>query len=102
VATAAEKPQDGHLGRAEFNLFQNKRDFASHALVIPVDGVPRIDRHSIGADCVVVAAMLEALLPAFVAMRAQALQLASLEFHRIIVMRLDVVGDACSNDLAFG
>jgi len=46
--------------------------------------------------------MLEALLPAFVAMRAQALQLASLEFHRIIVMRLDVVGDACSNDLAFG
>jgi hypothetical protein len=45
----------------------------------------------IGADCVVVAAMLEALLPAFVAMRAQALQLASLEFHRIVVMRLDVV-----------
>jgi hypothetical protein len=61
--------------------------------------VPRIDRHSIGAGCVVVAAMLEALLPAFVAMRAQALQLASLEFHRMVVMRLDVVGDACSNDL---
>jgi hypothetical protein len=97
VATAAEKPQDGHVGRAP-----KQTRFCESRPSNSVDGVPRIDRHSIGADCVVVAAMLEALLPAFVAMRAQALQLASLEFHRIVVMRLDVVGDACSNDLAFG
>src|SRR5215813_4738426 len=61
----------------------------------------RIDGQTIAADRVVVAAMLEALLPAFMAMRAQALQLAAPELERIVVVWRNVIGNACGCDLAF-
>jgi hypothetical protein len=68
---------------------------------IPVDRMRRIDWQTIAADRGVVAAMLETLLPAFMAMRAQVLQLAAPEFNRIVVMWNDVIGDASSDDSAF-
>ena len=40
-------------------------------------------------------------LTAFVAMRAEALQLAAPEFDRIAMVRHDVIGNACGRDLAF-
>jgi hypothetical protein len=43
---------------------------ATRPLGIPIDPMPRIERHSIDADRVVVAAMLEAFLATFVAVRA--------------------------------
>jgi hypothetical protein len=63
--------------------------------------MPRINRPAIDADRVVVAAMFEALLSALVAMRAQRLKLAAPEFDRIVVVRLDVVSGASSDDTAF-
>jgi hypothetical protein len=63
--------------------------------------MPRIDRPSIDADRVVVAAKLDVLVPALVAMRAQRLQLAIPEFDRIVVVGLDVIGDASCDDFAF-
>jgi hypothetical protein len=60
--------------------------------------MPRINRPAIDADRVVVAAMFEALLSALVAQR---LKLAAPEFDRIVVVRLDVVSDASSDDTAF-
>jgi hypothetical protein len=63
--------------------------------------VPRIDRPTIFADRVVVAAMLEALLPRLMTVAAQRLQLAAPEFDRIVVVRHDVIGDARHDDAAF-
>jgi hypothetical protein len=48
--------------------------------------MPRIDRHSVDADGVVKAAMLEAFLAALVAVRTQRLQGASPELHWIVVI----------------
>jgi hypothetical protein len=44
--------------------------------------------------------MLEALLPALVAVRAQALQLASPELGLVAAMWLDVVSDTSRNEAA--
>jgi hypothetical protein len=45
--------------------------------------------------------MLEPLLPALMAVRAQRLQLAIPEFDGIVVVRLDMVRDACRDNSAF-
>jgi len=63
--------------------------------------MPRVDGPSIGVDRVVVAAMLDSLLPAFVAARAQRLQLAVPELNRIAAVRLDVISDADVDHSAF-
>ena len=64
--------------------------------------MPRIDRHAIGADRVVVSAMLEAFLATLVTVRAQALQLAVPELDWIAAVRLDVIGDAGGDDSSIG
>jgi hypothetical protein len=59
-----------------------------------------IDRPSIDADRVLEAAMLEALLPALMAMSAERLQFAIPEFDWIVVVWLDMTGGVGCNDLA--
>jgi hypothetical protein len=61
----------------------------------------RIDWPAVDSDRAVEAAALLELLSAFVAMRAQRLQFAESELRRIVVVRHDVIGNACGCDLAF-
>lgn len=63
--------------------------------------VARIERHSIDADCVVEAALLDAFLAALMAMCAQGLQFAAPEFDWIVMVRHDVIGDFGRDDAAF-
>jgi hypothetical protein len=67
----------------------------------PINRMPRIGWHAVEADRVVVAAMLGALLAGLMAMPAQALKLAAPKLDRIVVVWLDVIGNACGCDLAF-
>jgi hypothetical protein len=73
--------------------------FADLSAAGAIDRMARIERPTVEADRVVVAAMLEAFLAWLVAMRAQRLQLAIPELNRIVVMWLDVIGDTRSDDL---
>jgi hypothetical protein len=63
--------------------------------------MPRIERPPIGADRVIVTAMLKAFLPALVAVTAEALQFAAPKLDRIVVVRHDVIGNARGGDVAF-
>jgi hypothetical protein len=63
--------------------------------------MPRIDRHSVDADGVVKAAMLEAFLAALVAVRTQRLAGRQSRTSLDRCDRLDVVGDAGGDELGF-
>jgi hypothetical protein len=58
--------------------------------------MPWINRPAIDSDRVVEAAMLLEFLAALVAMRAQRLQSPSPELHWIVMVWLDVIGNACA------